>query len=66
MKKQNNTTTLLLNEQRSLEELSVEVEKVLLFYQEHPEYPLDFEKIMKRVHELTVRIAKFRDHLQQL
>jgi len=56
----------LIAEQRSIEDLSYEVEKVLHYYQEHPQYPLDYDKIRKRMQEVSVRLSKLREQMQTL
>lgn len=58
--------TSLINEQKAIEELSYEVEKVLHYYQEHPQYPLDFDKIRKRMQEVSLRLAMLSDEMQKL
>ena len=35
--------TLMIEEQKAIENLSYEVEKVLYYYEEHPQYPLDYK-----------------------
>jgi hypothetical protein len=58
--------TSLINEQKAIEELSYEVEKVLHYYQEHPQYPLDFDKIRKRMQEVSLRLAMLSDEMLKL
>jgi len=58
--------TSLIAEQRAIEELSYEVEKVLHYYQEHPQYPLDYEKIRKRMQEVSSRLSKLGEQMQSL
>lgn len=56
----------LIAEQRAIEDLSYEVEKVLHYYQEHPQYPLDFDKIRKRMQEVSARLSKLSEQMQEL
>lgn len=56
--------TSLIAEQRAIEELSYEVEKVLHYYQEHPQYPLDYDKIRKRMQEVSSRLSKLGEQMQ--
>ena len=58
--------TSLINEQKAIEELSYEVEKVLHYYQEHPQYPLDFDKIRKRMQEVSLLLAMLSDEMLKL
>ena len=58
--------TSLIAEQMAIEDLSYEVEKVLYFYQEHPQYPLDYDKIRKKMQEVSVRLSKLREQMQTL
>jgi len=58
--------TSLIAEQRAIEELSYEVEKVLHYYQEHPQYPLDYEKIRKRMQEVSLRLSRLGEQMQSL
>jgi hypothetical protein len=56
----------LIAEQRAIEDLSYEVEKVLHYYQEHPQYPLDYDKIRKRMQEVSARLSKLSEQMQEL
>jgi hypothetical protein len=56
----------LINEEKAIEELSYEVEKALHYYQEHPQYPLDFDKIRKRLKEVSLRLAMLGGEMQKL
>jgi hypothetical protein len=58
--------TPIIEEQKAIEELSYEVEKVLQYYEEHPQYPLDYNKIRKRIQEVNARLSKLREEMQQL
>ncbi len=58
--------TALITEQKAIEELSFEVEKVLHYYQEHPQYPLDYEKIRKRMKEVGLRLGKLGEEMMKL
>jgi hypothetical protein len=58
--------TELITEQKAIEELSYEVEKVLHYYQEHPQYPLDYEKIRKRMKEVGLRLGKLSEEMMKL
>jgi hypothetical protein len=58
--------TPVIEEQQAIEELSYEVEKVLKYYEEHPQYPLDYNKIRKRIQEVKARLTKLREDLQQM
>lgn len=60
------TFTPLIEEQKAIEELSYEVEKVLKYYEEHPQYPLDYNKIRQRIQEVNSRLSKLRETMQQL
>ncbi|MEW5797979.1 MAG: hypothetical protein AB1728_03125 [Bacteroidota bacterium] len=56
----------LLNDQKSLSALSLEVERVLRFYEEHPNYPLDIAKLRAKVMELYASVNKSITDLQKL
>lgn len=56
----------LLNDQKSLSALSLEVERVLRFYEEHPNYPLDIAKLRAKVMELYATVNKSITDLQKL
>jgi hypothetical protein len=57
---------LIINEQKSLSALSLEVEKVLKFYEEHPNYPLDYGKVRTKLLEVYSRINKSITELQRI
>lgn len=56
----------LLNDQKSLSALSLEVERVLRFYEEHPNYPLDIAKLRAKVMEVYATVNKSITDLQNL
>jgi hypothetical protein len=58
--------TMLIEEQKAIEDLSYEVEKVLRYYEEHPQYPLDYKKLRERIQEVNMRLSKLREQMQQL
>ena len=58
--------TVLIEEQKTIEGLSYEVEKVLHYYEEHPQYPLDYKKLLERIQEVNMRLSKMREQMQQL
>ncbi len=58
--------TLMVEEQKAIENLSYEVEKVLYYYEEHPQYPLDYKKLRERIQEVNMRLSKLREQMQQL
>jgi hypothetical protein len=60
------TIAPIIEEQKAIEDLSCEVEKVLQYYEEHPQYPLDYNKIRKRIQEVNSRLTKLREELQQM
>jgi hypothetical protein len=60
------TITPIIDEQKAIEDLSYEVEKVLQYYEEHPQYPLDYNKIRKRMQEVNLRLTKLREELQHM
>ena len=66
MNSQDKKLTSLIAEQQAIEDLSYEVEKVLHYYQEHPQYPLDYDKIRKRMQEVSARLSKLREQTQSL
>ncbi|MDP1676950.1 MAG: hypothetical protein Q8L88_08790 [Bacteroidota bacterium] len=57
---------VLIEEQKAIEVLSYEVEKVLYYYEEHPQYPLDYKKLRERIQEVNIRLSKLREQMQQL
>jgi hypothetical protein len=61
-----NDIAVLIAEQKAIEDLSYEVEKVLHYYQEHPQYPLDYDKIRKRMQEVSLRLSKLGQQMQAL
>ncbi len=56
----------LLNDQKSLSALSLEVERVLRFYEEHPNYPLDIAKLRAKVMEVYATVNKSITDIQKL
>ena len=58
--------TVLIEEQKAIEGLSYEIEKVLRYYEEHPQYPLDYKKLRERIQEVNSRLTKLREQMQQL
>ena len=56
----------LLNDQKSLSALSLEVDRVLRFYEEHPNYPLDIAKLRAKVMEVYAIVNKSITDLQKL
>ncbi|MBI2430067.1 MAG: hypothetical protein HYV29_14970 [Ignavibacteriales bacterium] len=56
----------LLTDQKSLSALSLEVERVLRFYEEHPNYPLDIAKLRAKVMEVYATVNKSITDLQKL
>jgi len=56
----------LIEEQKAIEELSYEMEKVLQYYEEHPQYPLDYNKIRDRIREVNSRLSRLREDMEQL
>jgi len=58
--------TVLIEEQKVIEGLSSEVEKVLHYYEEHPQYPLDYKKLRERIQEVNTRLSKLGEQMQQL
>ncbi len=62
----NNIITPLIEEQRAIEALSLEVEKVLKYYEDHPQYPLDYKKIGQRIKEVNKRLSALRDEMQRI
>jgi hypothetical protein len=56
----------LISDQKTISALSLEVEKVLRFYEEHPNYPLDYEKLRTKVQEVYARINKSISDLQNM
>ena len=62
----NNRFAEYIDEQKAIEDLAYEVEKVLHYYQEHPQYPLDFDKIRSRMQEVNARLTKLREQMQGL
>ncbi len=63
------TTTIdietILNDQKELSALSLEVERVLRFYDEHPNYPLDIAKLREKVMEVYSKVNKSISDLQK-
>ena len=58
--------TVLIEEQKAIKDLSFEVEKVLHYYEEHPQYPLDYKKLRERIQEVNMRLSKLGEQMQQL
>lgn len=58
--------TAIIAEHKAIEDLSYEVEKVLHYYQEHPQYPLDYDKIRKRMKEVSLRLSKLTGQMEQM
>jgi hypothetical protein len=56
----------IIEEQKAIEDLSYEVEKVLQYYEEHPQYPLDYNKIRRRIQEVNARLSKLREDIQHM
>lgn len=56
----------IISDQKLVSTLSLEVEKVLRFYEEHPNYPLDYEKLRSKVQEVYARINRSINDLQTL
>lgn len=56
----------IINDQKLISILSLEIEKVLRFYEEHPNYPLDYEKLCNKVQEVYARINGTINDLQSL
>lgn len=56
----------IVEEQQGIEELSNEVEKVLQYYAEHPQYPLDYNKLRKKIREVNSRMSKLREKIQSI
>ncbi len=54
----------IISDQKLVSTLSLEVEKVLRFYEEHPNYPLDYEKLRSKVQEVYARINRSINDLQ--
>ena len=55
----------ILNDQKELSALSLEVERVLRFYDEHPNYPLDIAKLREKVMEVYSKVNKSINDLQK-
>ncbi|MDD8016908.1 MAG: hypothetical protein PHP42_00905 [Bacteroidota bacterium] len=56
----------IIDDQKALSALSLEVEKVLKFYEEHPNYPLDYAKVRSKLLEVYSRINKSINDLQKI
>ena len=69
MSKEMKSTTInietILNDQKELSALSLEVERVLRFYDEHPNYPLDIAKLREKVMEVYSKVNKSISDLQK-
>ncbi len=48
----------LLQEYAAIDMLSRQLEKVLDYYEEHPQYPLDFTKLRQTIMEVHARNAE--------
>lgn len=48
----------LLQDYAAIDMLSHQLEKVLDYYEEHPQYPLDFKKLRQTVMEVHARNAE--------
>ncbi|MGE5314392.1 MAG: hypothetical protein ACM3Q4_06845 [Acidobacteriota bacterium] len=48
----------MLQEYAAIDMLSHQLEKVLDYYEEHPQYPLDFKKLRQAVMEVHARNAE--------
>lgn len=48
----------MLQEYAAIDMLSHQLEKVLDYYEEHPQYPLDFKKLRQTVMEVHARNAE--------
>jgi len=57
--------SMMIEEQKAIEDLSYEVEKVLHYYEEHPQYPLDYKKLRERIQEVNMRFSKLREQMQR-
>ncbi|MEW6062106.1 MAG: hypothetical protein AB1600_09225 [Bacteroidota bacterium] len=56
----------IIAEQQSLSALALEVERVLRFYEEHPNYPLDITKLRATVMEMYAKVNKSIEALQRI
>lgn|GEM_PF-3463021 len=56
----------IIAEQQSLSALAMEVERVLRFYEEHPNYPLDITKLRETVMEMYAKVNKSIEALQRM
>ncbi len=65
MKKTSIDIETILNDQKELSALSLEVERVLRFYDEHPNYPLDIAKLREKVMEVYSKVNKSINDLQK-
>ena len=65
MKKTTIDIETILNDQKELSALSLEVERVLRFYDEHPNYPLDIAKLREKVMEVYSKVNKSINDLQK-
>jgi hypothetical protein len=64
--KQKTTIDSIISDQQSLSSLSLEVERVLRFYEEHPNYPLDIAKLREKVMEMYAKVNKSITDLQNI
>lgn len=65
-KQQTSDIRSILEDQKALSALSLEVERVLRFYEEHPNYPLDIAKLRAKVMEVYSKVNKSINDLQEL
>ncbi|MFA6540730.1 MAG: hypothetical protein WCT99_03940 [Bacteroidota bacterium] len=56
----------IIDEQKVISALSLEVEKVLKFYEEHPNYPLDYGKVRTKLMELYSRVNRSISDLEKI
>lgn len=56
----------IIDEQKVISALSLEVEKVLKFYEEHPNYPLDYGKVRTKLLELYSRVNRSISDLEKI
>ncbi|MEK7818301.1 MAG: hypothetical protein AAB255_00745 [Bacteroidota bacterium] len=56
----------VLTEQHSLTELTYEVDQALRFYEEHPQYPIDYHKIRENISKLYKKMFDLEHTLTDL
>lgn len=66
MNKHSTEIDSVISDQQSLSSLSLEVERVLRFYEEHPNYPLDIAKLREKVMEMYAKVNKSITDLQNM